>query len=185
MSIPTNNRARTLADLKVTVERGTLYTDGRNGLVAYAVIVEKVTQASIAASIGLDTGDVSRVVGYAKKSPAALDALKSLKRDGSQTARIAAAAEIGAAYLRRPARVAPVKSAPKVGKSGGTDTGSRNPATGPLSGEGAPVESPQSARDILAALAVLRDAARAVKWNDDESADLASIALQFSDIAAE
>lgn len=177
-----SNNTRTLADITITVETGRNMTDARNALIAYAVIVEGIKQTTVVAATGVDKGDVSRVVKAANANPDALAAIKSLDRTGNPTARLRNAWGVGAQFLRRPARVAPVKSAPKGDKSGGTDTGSRNPATGPLS---TPVESVQSARDILAALAVLRDAARAVKWNADESADLASIALQFADLAAE
>lgn len=174
------NNTRTLADITTTVETGRKMTDARNALVAFAVVIEGIKQTTVVGSTGVDKGDVSRVVKQANSNPEALAALKTMSRKGSPAERIAAAAVVGERFLRRPARPAPVKSAPQGDKSGGTDTGSRNPATGPLATD-APV---QSARDILAALAVLRDAARSIKWTDVESADLASIALQFADIAA-
>ena len=175
-----SNTTRTIADITTTVETGRKMTDARNGLVAFAVIVEGIKQTTVVAATGVDKGDVSRVVKQANNSPDALAALKSLDRSGNPAARIAAAAAVGEKFLRRAPRVAPVKSAPTGDKSGGTDTGSRNPSSGPLAVESAPT----SARDILAALTVLRDAARSVKWNDDESADLSIIALHFADIAA-
>lgn len=174
-----SNNTRTLADIDLAVATGRRATDARNALVCYAVIVEGIKQTTVVAATGVDKGDVSRVVKAANNSPVAIAALKSLDRKGSATTRLNAAAVIGEAFLRRPARPVPVG-----GKSGGTSTKSRQ-STPVESNESTPVEpTPTTARDILAALTVLRDAARTVKWSDDESDDLSVIAMHLHDLAA-
>lgn len=173
-----NSTSRTIQDIVLAVATGRRATDTRNALIAYGVAVEGIKQTTLAAATGVDKGDVSRVVKQANSNPDALAALKTLDRSGSPTKRAAAAAAVGEAFLRRPARPVPVG-----GKSGGKSTKSTAPA--PVeSNESTPVEStPTTARDILAALTVLRDAARTVKWSDDESADLSVIAMTLADIS--
>lgn len=94
-------------DVRHAAEQGRKFTDARNALIAYAVLVVELTQSALALETGVDKGDVSRVVKAAKGSPEALAALKSLVRAGkSQPQRITDAALIGETYLRRERKAA-------------------------------------------------------------------------------
>lgn len=182
-------KVTTIADITTAVSKGRMFTDARNALIVYAVIVEKTTRSAIVAATGVDAGDVSRVVKQANESAEARAAVESLTRTGSESARMEAAAAVGSRFFRRVRKTK--TTAPKGGKSGGTATGSRNPSTGPLAdsnesnGTNESNESnTMSPADILAALAVLRDAARRVKFSDDQSAELSVYAMELADIAA-
>lgn len=96
-------------DVAYAASQGRKFTDARNALIAYGVLVVEVSQADMSRETGVDKGDVSRVVKQAKGNPEAIAALQALNRQGSQSQRIDAAAVIGEAYLRRVKRAAPVK----------------------------------------------------------------------------
>lgn len=166
----------TITDIRHAADSARTLVDARNALIAYAVLIERMTQKAVAAETGVDAGDVSRIVKMAK-APDAADVLGDLVRTGPLAKRMEAAATYGARFLRRQR-----PATPKGGKSGGTSTKSRKPATDAPATD-APTTA-QSPRDILAALAVLVTAAQSMKWSDTESADLSVYALQLADLAA-
>ena len=105
-------------DVAFAAAQGRKFTDARNALIAYGVLVLEVSQADMVRETGVDKGDVSRVVKQAKASPDALAALKSLDRMGERDKRINAAAPLGEAFLRRPKRERVEPAAPEAPKGG-------------------------------------------------------------------
>lgn len=159
---------------------GRQFTDARNGLIAYH-LAHGVTQADLVKSTGVDKGDVSRIAGMLKAlTPQQLGKVKALPIPALAVEGVEARSgnfdrvvKAGEAFrrVRKPRATAPVKSTAE-GAEGAESTADDTQT----------VVNVQSAADIIAALAVLRDAARTVKWAGAEADAAYDLTAEIVDI---
>jgi len=181
--------ATVTADVKRSVEQGRKHTDARNAFAAVAVLIHGSTQRALIDATGIDKSDLARIIRTVKADKGAMEALTALAAEletASASKRVTLAAAYGESFTRRTRtkvatkQPAPVKSAHEPTDGEQPETNGTPAQRGSAVVEGEAV----TAADLLAALATIRDAARTVKWSDDQSAELSAIAMVFFDIAA-
>lgn len=184
---PTVRPTDTVHLITTAARLGRRFTDARNALIAFH-LAHGITQADLVKSTGVDKGDVSRInksvkaltprqTSLLKSLPVAHLAAYGLEASSAEMDRVVKAGEAFRRVkpVRKPTAPTAAESEPDGDKGGPSkEVAPEEPTTI------APVG--MTSADIIAALAVLRDAARAVKWSEDDAQQVYAITADLVDI---